>query len=66
MPISASAAGGEPGRLRRLPGRFKGIVLPGDRLELEFARESATAWQFAVRTPRGDLAITHGVAEIEA
>ena len=61
-----AAGGGEPRRLRRLAGRFKGIVLPGDRLELEFARESATAWQFAVRTPRGDLAITHGVAEIEA
>lgn len=60
-----AVAGREPRRLRRLAGRFKGIVLPGDRLELEFARESATAWQFAVRTPRGELAITHGVAEIE-
>lgn len=61
-----AAAGGEPRRLLRLAGRFRGIVLPGDRLELEFARESATTWQFAVRTPRGELAITHGAAEIEA
>jgi acyl dehydratase len=61
-----AAAGGDPRRLRRLAGRFKGMVLPGDRLELAFGRESATAWQFAVRTPRGELAITHGVAEVEA
>jgi acyl dehydratase len=59
------AAEGEPRRLRRLAGRFKASVIPGDRLELEFGRESNAAWQFAVRTPRGGLAITHGVAEIE-
>jgi len=63
-----AAAGGDPRRLRRLAGRFKGIVLPGDRLELEFGRETGGdacgTWQFAVRTPRGELAITHGVAEI--
>ena len=61
-----AAAGGEPRRLRRLAGRFKASVLPGDVLELEFGRESEGLWQFAVRTPRGDLAITHGVAEIDA
>lgn len=61
-----SAAGGEPRRLRRLAGRFKASVVPGDTLELEFGRESEGLWQFAVRTPRGDLAITHGVAEIGA
>ena len=63
-----AVAGGDPRRLRRLAGRFKGMVLPGDRLELAFGRETrgdaSDAWQFAVRTPRGDLAITHGVAEI--
>ena len=64
-----AAAGGDPRRLRRLAGRFKGMVLPGDRLELEFGREAeggAGRWQFAMRTPRGELAITHGVAEIDA
>ncbi len=61
-----AAAGGEPRRLRRLAGRFKASVVPGDVLELEFGRESEGLWQFAVRTPRGDLAITHGVAEIDA
>lgn len=61
-----AAAAGEPRRLRRLAGRFKGVVIPGERLELEYGRESETVWQFAVRTPRGELAITHGVAEIGA
>ena len=49
------------------------MVFPGERLELEHGRETgraaghadAGAWQFALRTPRGDLAITHGVAEFE-
>lgn len=63
-----AAAGGEPRRLRRLAGRFKGMVFPGDTLELEYAQgpgRGSARWQFAVRTPRGDLAITHGVAEID-
>ena len=64
-----AAAGGDPRRLRRLAGRFKGMVLPGDRLELEFGREmdggAGGRWQFAVRTPRGELAITHGIAEVD-
>ena len=59
-----AAAGGEPRRLRRLAGRFKASVLPGDTLDLEFGRESDGQWQFALRTPRGELAITHGIAEI--
>ena len=62
-----AVGGGNPRRLRRLAGRFKGMVFPGDRLELDYARASAApVWQFAVRTPRGDLAITHGVAEFDA
>ena len=60
-----AAAGGDPRRLRRLAGRFKGMVFPGDTLELEYGRESPGVLQFAVRTPRGELAITHGVAEID-
>lgn len=62
------AGGGDPRRLRRLAGRFKGMVFPGDTLQVEYALQAASAsesavWQFAVRTPRGDLAISHGVAE---
>ena len=61
-----AVGGGNPRRLRRLAGRFKGMVFPGDRLELDYVRASAApVWQFAVRTPRGDLAITHGVAEFD-
>ena len=60
-----AAAGDDPRRLRRLAGRFKGMVFPGDTLELEYGRESPGVLQFAVRTPRGELAITHGVAEID-
>lgn len=66
--------GGDPLRLRRLAGRFKGMVFPGERLALGYGQENgraaghaqAGAWQFALRTPRGDLAITHGVAEFDA
>jgi acyl dehydratase len=61
-----AVAGGDPRRLRRLAGRFKGMVFPGDTLTLEYGADSPGTWQFAVRTPRGDLAITHGVAEIDA
>ena len=66
-----AVGGGDPRKLRRLAGRFKAMVFPGDRLSLEFARAVGSAgagvsWQFAVRTPRGDLAITHGVAEFDA
>jgi acyl dehydratase len=60
-----AAAGGDPRRLKRLAGRFKGMVFPGDRLELDYGRSSPGIWQFAVRTPRGELAITHGVAEFD-
>jgi acyl dehydratase len=60
-----AAAGGDPLRLRRLAGRFKAMVFPGDTLELEYGRDSSGVLQFAVRTPRGELAITHGVAEID-
>lgn len=56
---------GDPRRLKRLAGRFKGVVFPGDRLELEYGSDVAGVGQFAVRTPRGDLAITHGIAEID-
>ncbi len=58
-----AVGGADPRRLRRLAGRFKGMVFPGDRLELDYAEQAPGAWQFAVRTPRGELAITHGVAE---
>lgn len=61
-----AAGGGDPRRLRRLAGRFKGMVFPGDRLDLDYGQDARGAWQFAVRTPRGDLAITHGVAEFAA
>lgn len=61
-----AVGGGDPRRLKRLAGRFKGMVFPGDRLELDYGRDESGAWQFAVRTPRGDLAITHGVAEFGA
>lgn len=61
-----AVGGGEPQRLKRLAGRFKGMVFPGDRLELDYAEQAPGAWQFAVRTPRGDLAITHGLAEFGA
>ena len=60
-----AVGGGDPVRLRRLAGRFKGMVFPGDSLELEYGRQSTGIFQYAVRTPRGDLAITHGIAEFE-
>ena len=45
--------------------KFLKAVFPGDTLELEYGREPSGVLQFAVRTPRDELAITHGVAEVD-
>lgn len=59
-------ANGDPRRLRRVAARFKGMVIPGQPIVLEHDRPpSAKATAFAVRNARGELAITHGIAELD-
>lgn len=58
-------ADGEPRRLRRVAGRFHGMVIPGTEMVIEHVVdvERPGTVQFAVRNSVGDLAISHGVAE---
>ncbi len=58
--------GGDPSRLLRLAGRFHGMVIPGADITVEHVvdRQHPGMVQFAVRNAAGELAITHGVAEL--
>jgi acyl dehydratase len=60
-------ANGEPARLRRIACNFKGVVVPGAQITLEHEREKDTRGRvaFAVRNARGELAMTHGIAEFQ-
>jgi acyl dehydratase len=60
--------GGDPSRLLRLAGRFHGMVIPGTDITVEHVvdRQHPGMVQFAVRNAAGELAITHGVAELAA
>ena len=58
-------ADGDPRRLRRLHGRFRGMVIPGTEISIEHHRASAGAVHFVVRNHRGEPAIDQGVAIIE-
>lgn len=61
-----SRGDGDPSRLLRLAGRFHGMVIPGTDITVEHVvdRQHPGMVQFAVRTAAGELAITHGVAEL--
>jgi acyl dehydratase len=58
-------AGGDPLRLRRLAGRFHGMVIPGTTIGLEYGAQPGELEkvQFTVTNARGELAVSHGVAE---
>jgi acyl dehydratase len=60
--------GGDPSRLVRLAGRFHGMVIPGTDITIEHVAEPQHPGtvQFAVKNAAGELAITHGVAELAA
>lgn len=62
--------GGDPRRLRRLAGRFHGMVIPGAPIRLRAAlagqRDGALSVAFVVDNAEGKIAISHGVAEFAA
>jgi acyl dehydratase len=55
---------GDPRRLRRLHGRFRGMVLPGTAIRLEHALHAAGSVRFAVENHRGEPAIDRGLAVV--
>jgi acyl dehydratase len=55
-------AGNDIGALRRLTGRFSGMVFPGDDILVRHERTPTGAVRFEVRTSRGVLALSQGVA----
>jgi acyl dehydratase len=58
-------ADADPQRLRRLHGRFRGMVLPGTDITIEHQRDASGAVHFVVRNHRGEPAIDQGVAIVE-
>jgi len=58
-------AEGDPRRLKRLAGRFHGMVIPGTTIGLEYGMEPGRPHlvQFSVANAVGELALSHGIAE---
>lgn len=58
-------AAGDPLRLKRLAGRFHGMVIPGTTIGLEYGAQSGDPQkvQFTVTNAGGELAVSHGSAE---
>lgn len=58
---------GDPTRMKRLGGRFHGMVIPGSPVRLRARRmderDGAISVAFAVENAQGELAITNGIAE---
>lgn len=65
--IIARLAGGDPGRLRRLRGRFAALVFPGQRLTLRARTRLDAAGchvHFSVLVPSGESALADGYAVV--
>jgi acyl dehydratase len=58
---------GDPARMRRLGGRFHGMVVPGLPIQLRARemdrRDGVVSVAYAVENAQGELAITSGIAE---
>ena len=54
--------GNDVGTLRRLTGRFSGMIRPGDDVDVRHERTPSGAVRFEVRTASGALAMSQGVA----
>jgi acyl dehydratase len=67
MELIRRCAEGNSGRLKRLAGRFHGMVIPGSTVGLEFGRDpqQQAVVQFTVRNAEGALAVSHGVAHFD-
>jgi acyl dehydratase len=57
--------GGEVGRLKRLSGRFSGMVIPGEQITVRHASVGGGVIRFEVLTPSGQSAISQGFALVE-
>jgi acyl dehydratase len=55
-------AGGEVGRLRRISGRFTGMVIPGEEILVRYAPGDGAPARFEVLTTGGKPAISDGAA----
>lgn len=68
--VITTVAGGDPSRLRRLAVRFSKNVFPGDDVTTTIYEigesDGRQVYAFEAVTSRGELAITHGRAEVEA
>jgi acyl dehydratase len=54
--------GNDVGALKRITGRFSGMVAPGETIEVRHVRSASGAIRFEVGTPSGQLAISQGAA----
>jgi acyl dehydratase len=65
MELIRRCAEGDPLRLKRLAGRFHGMVIPGTTIGLEYGIEPGSPGkvQFTVTNAAGELAVSHGLAE---
>ncbi len=59
-------AGGKPSRLKRLHGRFTGMVIPGTSITVHLGAEENGIVSFRVCNAEGQPALSHGVAELGA
>ncbi len=59
-------AAGDPARLRRLSGEFRGMVIPGETIAFEAARAADGQVAFEVRNARGEPAVANGRALLAA
>ena len=55
-------AGDDVGALKRITGRFSGMVIPGETIEVRHSRAPSGAVAFEVRTESGSTAISQGLA----
>ena len=62
--VIARRAGGDPARLKRLHGRFTGMVIPGSEIRVDLAPERDGVVAFEVWNAAGERAISQGIAEI--
>lgn len=57
-------AGHDIGRLKRLTGRFSGMIIPGETIEVRHEVDGGDQIRFEVRNASGALAISQGLAWI--
>ena len=66
LTILREHAGNDVGALKRLTGRFSGMVMPGDDIVVRHEPTGTGAVRFEVRTSSGAVAMTQGVGWLNA